>query len=285
AGTVHFTSSDAQAALPADYTYTASDAGLHTFSATLNTGGSQSLTAADAAGGFSSTQSGITVNANTVTNLGVSSPSTSTAGSPFSLTVRAQDSNNQPVGAYTGTVHFTSSDTQAVLPADYTFTAADAGVHTFTVTLKTAGNSSVTVTDTASSSLTSSVTVAVSPAAASSLIVAGYPSPTIVGSPHTFTVTAMDAYGNVATGFTGLVSFTSSDPQAVLPANYTYTTADAGVHTFIATFKTPGTQSLTATDPPSVTPPFSGTQTGITVMSSAQPSGLVAAFPVNEWSG
>ena len=36
------------------------------------------------------------------------------------------------------------------------------------------------------------------------------------------TVTAVDAYGNVATGYTGTVHFTSSDGQAVLPANYTF---------------------------------------------------------------
>ena len=44
---------------------------------------------------------------------------------------------------YLGTVHFTSSDGPAVLPANYTFIAGDNGVHTFTtVTLKTAGTQS-----------------------------------------------------------------------------------------------------------------------------------------------
>ena len=37
------------------------------------------------------------------------------------------------------------------------------------------------------------------------------------------TVTAYDAYGNVATGYTGTVAFTSSDPQACFPADYTFT--------------------------------------------------------------
>ena len=36
------------------------------------------------------------------------------------------------VTGYTGTVHFTSTDNTATLPANYTFTAADKGVHTFT---------------------------------------------------------------------------------------------------------------------------------------------------------
>ncbi len=47
-----------------------------------------------------------------------------------------------------GTAHFTSSDIQAVLPANYTFTGVDAGVHVFSVTLKTAGSQSITATDT-----------------------------------------------------------------------------------------------------------------------------------------
>ena len=49
---------------------------------------------------------------------------------------------------------------------------------------------------------------------------------------HNVTVTALDAYGNMATGYTGTVHFTSSDGQAVLPANYTFIAGDAGVHTF-----------------------------------------------------
>jgi hypothetical protein len=49
------------------------------------------------------------------------------------------------------TVRLTSSDAKAVLPANCTFTAADAGKHTFSVTLKTAGTRSITVADTLNS--------------------------------------------------------------------------------------------------------------------------------------
>jgi adhesin/invasin len=62
------------------------------------------------------------------------------------------------------------------------------------------------------------------------------------------TVIALDAYGNVATGYTGTVHFTSTDNQALLTANYTFTAADVGVHTFTVTFKKTGMQTLTATD-------------------------------------
>jgi hypothetical protein len=56
---------------------------------------------------------------------------------------------------YTGTVHFSSSDSKAVLPVNYTFTAGDAGQHTFAVTFDTTGLQSLTVKDTLSAGLSS----------------------------------------------------------------------------------------------------------------------------------
>ena len=75
------------------------------------------------------------------------------AGVPFTITVSVLDNGGNPVPGYTGTVHFASSDPQAGLPADYTFTAADDGVHTFSVTLFTAGGQTLTAFDTAMPSL------------------------------------------------------------------------------------------------------------------------------------
>jgi fibronectin type 3 domain-containing protein len=98
-------------------------------------------------------------------------------------------------------------------------------------------------------------------------MVSGYPSSTVAGVSHNFTVTAQDAFGNTATGYTGTVSFTSSDSQAVLPANYTFVSGDGGVHSFTATLKTAGTQSITATD--AVTAAITGTEAGIAVNSGA----------------
>jgi hypothetical protein len=64
------------------------------------------------------------------------------------VVVRAVDANGNVVAGYTGTVRFTSTSAGATLPADYKFTAADAGTHTFSVALNTAGTASITVTDT-----------------------------------------------------------------------------------------------------------------------------------------
>src|SRR5262249_54240825 len=150
---------------------------------------------------------------------------------------------------YRGTVHFTSTDPLALLPADYTFTKSDAGVHTFNnVTLEKAGTQTVTVTDKASSAVSgTSGPVTVTPAAATHFLITA-PASVTKGVPSTFPVTALAAYGNVATGYTGTVHFTSSDTKGGLPADYTFTAANAGIATFAATFNTVGVQSLTATD-------------------------------------
>src|SRR5207248_4435518 len=137
---------------------------------------------------------------------------------------------------YTGTVTFSSTDTKAILPANYTFTSADAGVHTFSATLKVAGSQSLTATDTVTNTMVGSETgITVNPAAANHLVVSRFPSKTTAGLAQSFRVTVQDQYGNTATSYTGTVAFSSSDSQANLPANYTFTATDAGIHTFSST--------------------------------------------------
>jgi hypothetical protein len=250
AGTVHFTSTDAQGVLPADYTFTAGDLGTHVFTVTLKTAATQSVTATDTANGkITGKQGSIVVSPGAVSRFQVvSSAGSVTAGTALNVTVTAQDAYGNTVTGYRGTVHLTSTDPQAVLPANYTFTAMDAGKHTFSVTLKTAGSQTMTVTDTASGAVTgTSGSVTVTPAAATHFKISA-PASVKKGVAFSFTVTALDAYGNVATGYLGTVAFTSSDPKAGLPASYTFTAANAGVATFTATFNTVGVQSLTATD-------------------------------------
>ncbi len=200
-------------------------------------------------------------------HFGVDVPNTSVAGTPFTVTVTALNPLGNRATNYTGKVHFTSSDGQAVLPADYTFTAADQGQHTFAVTLKTAGNQTITSTDLTAGTITGNGTVTVTAAAASRLVVAGFPSPVTAGSVHTFTVTAKDPYGNTSPDYAGTVHFTGSDPQAIVPENYSFTAADHGTQVFGAVLRTAGLQSLTATDTAANT--ITGTQAGIRVNPAA----------------
>jgi hypothetical protein len=267
AGTVHFTSSDKKATLPPDYTFTATDHGVHTFSGklTLKTAGAQTVTGTDKANpALAGISPAIQVGAAAATSFKVSSSSASTtAGKAVSVTVSVLDAYGNLVVGYAGTVHFSSTDVKAALPPDYTFTAVDKGSHTFTnVVLTTAGSQTVTVTDTAKLTLKATATVKVSAAAASRLVVSG-PTAVTAGTAFTFTVRAVDAYGNTATGYRGKVHFTSSDTLALLPSDYIFTSSDLGVHTFTATLRTKGSQALTVTDLMAAS--LTATQSGIGV--------------------
>lgn len=194
----------------------------------------------------------------------VASPPLSTAGGAFDLTLTARDASGQVAADYRGTVRFTSSDGQATLPADYTFTAADAGVHTFNaVILRGAGSHSLTAHDTSWPAMRGSSTVAVNPAMASRLDVIGFPSPVRAGVESAFMVMARDAFDNVVTDYRGTVRFSSTDDWASLPSDYTFTAADAGVRSFPATLRRAGTHTLTATDIASAK--LTGSQAGIVV--------------------
>ncbi len=215
AGTVHFASSDGAAILPANTTLTA---GAGTFSGTFKTAGSQTVTATDTAAGSIVGVSGAVRVSLPATHFVVSVPSGAVAGSAFTITVTAEDQNNNTAAGYAGTIHFTSSDAAAVLPANASLTN---GVGTFSITLKTAGSQTVTAADTVNGSLAgTSGTLRVSAAAATHFVLSTPSSlGDVAGSAFTFTVTAEDPYGNTATGYAGTVHFTSSDAAAALPAN------------------------------------------------------------------
>jgi hypothetical protein len=278
-GTVHFSTSAALAGLPANYTFNGSDAGVHTFDITLDNSGNQTLTVTDAGNPLLTSSAGATVKAAAVSSVVASFPATTVAGVAQPLTVTALDAFGNVSDGYTGTVTFRSSDAQAGLPANYTFSNKDAGVHVFNVMLKTAGAQSISVTDTANATLTASQSgITVTPSAtAGSFIVTGFPA-TTAGAAQSFTVAVKDAFGNLTTNYTGTVTFSSSDVQAGLPASYTFTAADAGVHSFTATLKTAGTQSITVKDASNAT--AIGSQTGISVSAASTVASIaVAGFP------
>src|SRR5438132_11688522 len=246
-GTVHFTSTDASAVLPADYTFTSADAGVHQFPVTLKTAGSQSVTATDTGTASLTGSKTVTISPAPAASLSLSGLSSAVAGTAQTATVTLLNANGTVATGYTGTVHFSSTDALAVLPADYTFTSTDAGVHQFSVTLKTAGGQTVSAADTGNGALTGSQTVTISSAPPSTLGLSGLSS-TTAGTVQTATVTAFAADGTVATGYTGTVHFSSTDATAALPAGYTLPRAGAGVHQFPVTLTKAGSQSVTATD-------------------------------------
>jgi len=190
-------------------------------------------------------------------------PGSVSSGAAQQFSVTARDSAGDVVAGYRGTVKFTSADAQATLPAEYTFTATDEGTHTFSpgVTFRTAGSEQLTATDTAHAGITGSVSATVTPGAAVMLDVTGLSGSVTAGAPQSVVVTAVDAFGNTATGYAGKIHFTSSDADAALPADYSFTGPDQGSHTFSAgvTLVTTGSQIVIATD--TATMSLSGSQT------------------------
>src|SRR5207244_534322 len=115
-------------------------------------------------GSVTGTSTPVDVFPGNATHFVVSAPTSATAGIAFSFSVFALDQFNNAASFYAGTVHFTSSDGQAVLPNDSTLSN---GTGSFSATLKTAGNRTLTATDTSNSSITgTSNTIAVAAASA-----------------------------------------------------------------------------------------------------------------------
>ncbi|MDB5309789.1 MAG: Phage neck protein, partial [Gemmataceae bacterium] len=293
--------------LPATYTFTAADKGTHVFTifflAASSPPNQTLLSVTDMAGSPpNAAQAFITVTAGQATQFIVGGPGgladPVTAGTTNNFTVTAADPYGNADPTYTGTVTLTTTDPKGTLvTTPYKFTSGtgpgfDNGVHVFQATLDTAGPTkaggpeTITATDATNPllTLTGSQTVTVLPAAAASVTVTGFPAPVVAGTAGTFTVTLNDKFGNIATGYTGTVTFTSDDPfpATFAPPSYTFTGRgpgkDNGAHTFTngATLFTAGTRSITATDAANS---LAGTLTPITVVPAATAKLLVTGFP------
>jgi hypothetical protein len=254
-GTVHFASSDIRAVLPANSPLAN---GTGTFSVMLKTPAAQTVTVSDAAGTLTpGTSNSISVSAAAASQFSVTAPATATVGTAFNLTVTAQDPFSNTATTYSGTLHFTSKDGQATMPANASLSN---GTGTFSATFKTEGSQTVTATDTATSSITgTSSSITVSGAATHFTVTA--PVTATIGTAFGLTVTALDAANNVAMSYAGTVHFSSTDGQALLPADSPLTN---GIANFSATMKTLGNQLITATD--KVTASLTGASSSINVI-------------------
>jgi hypothetical protein len=195
--------------------------------------------------------------ANVATHFAVSAPSTATAGTSFSVTVTAEDDFNNTATSYSGTADLTSTD----LGFSHSPITLSSGTYTFSATLYKAGNQTITATDPANALIWgSSSTIDVSAGALTHFVITGTPSSVSPGTFFSFTVTAEDAYGNMVTGFSGSVNFTSTDSSAMLPP---FGSLSSGVGTFSAQLYTPGIQYITVID--SADSSITGTSSGIDV--------------------
>ncbi len=227
AGTGEISSATAQG----NGAFTASFTGVRSGSVTLR---------ASSEGALISSQTQVTVNPGPASQLVWSSvPGTVTAGSSFNGSLSARDASGNLVPSYTGTIAFSSSDSAATLPQDSTL---EDGSKQFSFTLRTAGSRTITASD---GTLSATRGVTVDASGAVKLVLTALPSEVIAGDNTNFTVTARDAQDNIASGYTGTVSFTSSDSEAVLPAQ---SLLILGVGQFTVSLRTAGARTLTAED-------------------------------------
>ncbi len=173
--------------------------------ATGVTGGTSNITAVQ--GSITSTPVDV-LTVTTATHFSVSAPGVATENTPFNFTVTALDQNNNTVPGYSGTVHFTSTDSQASLPANSTLTS---GSGTFPATLKTAGSQTITATDTVTTTITGiSNAISVSTGTAASITAtSGTPQSAAINTAFAaaLVATVKDSGGNPVQGVT--VTFTA----------------------------------------------------------------------------
>jgi hypothetical protein len=168
----------------------------------------------------------------------VLAPSAVAPGAAFSFSVSALDATGHINTNYTGTAHFTTSDSSGLVPPDYTFVAADHGTHTFTATLNTLGGQSITATDTKDPAITGTAPVTVSGAVQQvTHFMLGIPAIVTAGVPFSFSVIALDAQNHDVPTYFGMVHFSTTNPSAQLPPDQNLV---GGLGAFQATLNTVG---------------------------------------------
>jgi hypothetical protein len=211
---------------------------LATTSVTLTqSGANSSITATNHAGSETGSSNTFTVNSAALDHFSVANTSggniaSQTAGSGFNVEVTAQDQFNNTATAFTGTVDLTSNRTcTAGCIQTSAFTAGVLASSSVTLTQAGSG-ATITATKTGSSESGTSNTFTVDPAAVASLTLQAQTTAPAVGQPDNLTITALDAYVNVATGYTGTHNLTFSGPATAGSNNPTVVDKDGNVVNF-----------------------------------------------------
>jgi CSLREA domain-containing protein len=194
------------------------------------------------------------------------------AGDAYQLGVVLIDTSTSFYFGYTGPVNLSSTNSQTIFAQNpLTLNCGIAGTNVTMDELGTGYSISASIPY-------PSITGSYSPLAVVLATVAGFnlsaPAMVSAGAPFkTLTVTAVDAQGHTFSSYSGTVNFTSSDPNAVLPAS---AKLSGGVGTFTATFNTTGLQTITATD--TTTSSLTGTSSSVNVTASTQVATTLTAF-------
>ncbi|HPP43582.1 MAG TPA: DUF2808 domain-containing protein, partial [Caldisericia bacterium] len=233
-GTVTFTSNDPQAEFsPSNYTFISSDNGSHTFTngVRFKTASPPVRTITVSDSSISSTSAGVTVGVSTLHHFEFYNFSTTTpiAGSAFTFRVKAVDEYGNIVTNYTGTVHFSTTDTHplVVLPSDTTYLPANNGDRLFTgVILCTAGPQTIYVEDTSNPILKGNASINVQPDTSTDKFYFDPIGPQTRGNPFSITIRVKDSYGNINPSFNGTVTLAASSGSIIVQSTGTNVTSN-----------------------------------------------------------
>ncbi|HEX9506260.1 MAG TPA: Ig-like domain-containing protein, partial [Acidimicrobiia bacterium] len=159
-----------------------------------------------------------------------------------------------------------------------TLTSTKAETKTFTATANP-GTAQVVLND------HPSVTFVAGPA--THFTVAVSTSPITAGVADSFTVTALDQFNNIATGYVGTADFSSTDAAAEFtPPSHTFTSGtglDNGVFTASVKFHAAGSQTVAATDHANAS--IIGTSAAVTVQPGAPATAVFSVQPSSTTAG
>jgi alpha-tubulin suppressor-like RCC1 family protein/signal transduction histidine kinase len=186
-------------------------------------------------------------------------PLTVAATEPGKLTIQARNDSGNPVTSPVDTtIDVTSSSTGASFARNlsedestrwsYSSVVIPAGKSSVDIWYKDTKQGTPTITGVVQGGATFTQSATVNPPY--KLKVTGVSDPIQAGTPSSVTVQVVDYAGASLAGYTGTISFSSTDLAAGLPAEYTMTSADRGIKTFVngVTMGTTGEFCVTATD-------------------------------------
>jgi hypothetical protein len=234
-------------------------------SITIYNAAATTLTAKENIAGISGTSASFNVATATASVFAWGAIASQTAGTPFSVTLTAEDAYGN-LASYEGTKTVTYSGPSSspsgkapVYPTNVTFTA---GTGTANITLYDA-ETAETITATQGAVKGTSAAFNVSPLAVSALSLAA-PGSATAGTAFNETITAVDTYGNTAEGYAGAKALTfsgpASSPNGKAPAYPSSVTFTAGVGSAQVTLYNARSTTLGVTDGT-----FSGTSSSFTV--------------------
>ncbi len=252
-GTIHFKGPET---VPSPYTFVTPHAGSHTFpdnQFAFQTAGLKRLYVFNADSSLADTSSAIDVSANIISSFSFTALGSVTAGSPFSISV--SNALDQYGNSASGTITVTDSSGAGNSPDGSSPSLNDIIVN------NGSGSANQILVDVGAAiirgiseaSTVQAVNITVNPAAGAQLVLTDTPDTITAGLDFSTqsidpTVTVLDSYGNIATGYGGTVSFNNIENR---DGPHTFIPADLGVYRFDGgnfSFEAAGARKIIATD-------------------------------------